>query len=141
MRKLYWKIRVGELERENKHLKIRLDQYEADATALIEEHGCDPDDKIDREVLKHMLNCLIGKNAKLEAENKRLTKFAISILGDVSVQEFERIVKNTLNFVKLQVEIERLKNGLQKIVDHDIRHFHSSRCVEMKKIAIETLKG
>jgi hypothetical protein len=56
---------IEQLERENKRLKIWLDQYEADATALIEEHGCDLDDKIDREVLKRMLNCLIGKNRKL----------------------------------------------------------------------------
>lgn len=56
---------ILELERENKRLKIRLDQYEADATELIEEHGLDPNDKIDREVLKRMLNCLIGKNRRL----------------------------------------------------------------------------
>ena len=53
------------LERENKDLKIYLNQYEADATALIEEHGCDPSDKIDREILKRMLNYLIGENRKL----------------------------------------------------------------------------
>jgi chromosome segregation ATPase len=58
--------RCKELERENKHLKIWLDQYEADATELIEEHGADPDDKIDREVLKRMLNYLIGENRRLK---------------------------------------------------------------------------
>ena len=60
--------RIEELERENKRLKIRLDQYEADATALIEEHGCDPEDKLDREVLKRMLNYLIGENRRLKNE-------------------------------------------------------------------------
>lgn len=58
------------LERENKRLKIRLDMYDADATALIEEHGCDPEDKIDREVLKRMLNYLIGENRRLKNEHQ-----------------------------------------------------------------------
>jgi hypothetical protein len=58
--------RCKELTRENKHLKIWLDQYEADAAELIEEHGADPDDKIDREVLKRMLNYLIGENRRLK---------------------------------------------------------------------------
>ena len=62
--------RIKELERENKHLKIWLDQYEEDATALIEEHGCDPDDKIDREVLKRMLNYLIGENRRLKTRTE-----------------------------------------------------------------------
>jgi len=56
------------LERENRSLKIRLDMYDQDATDLIEKHGCDPEDKIDREDLKRMLNCLIGKNRKLQAK-------------------------------------------------------------------------
>lgn len=56
---------ILELERENRRLKIWLDQYEADSSTLLEEHGCDPSDKIDREDLKRMLNCLIGKNRKL----------------------------------------------------------------------------
>jgi hypothetical protein len=58
--------RCKELTRENKHLKIWLDQYEADASKLIEEHGHEPDDKIDREVLKRMLNYLIGENRRLK---------------------------------------------------------------------------
>lgn len=57
---------VGKLQKENKRLEIRLDMYEADAAALIEEHGCDPNDKIDREVLKRMLNYLIGENRRLK---------------------------------------------------------------------------
>ena len=59
-------------QRENRSLRIWLDQYEADATALIEEHGRNPSDKIDREILKRMLNCLIGKNRKLMNENEEL---------------------------------------------------------------------
>ena len=66
----YWKMRVRELERENRGLKIRLDMYDQDATALIEEHGCDPEDKIDREVLKRMLNYLIGENRRLKNEHQ-----------------------------------------------------------------------
>lgn len=57
---------IEELKKENKHLKIWLDQYEADASKLIEEHGADPADKIDREVLKRMLNYLIGENRRLK---------------------------------------------------------------------------
>ena len=64
-RVLEFEIKVKELERENRSLKIRLDMYDADATKLVEEHGCDPEDKIDREVLKRMLNYLIGENRKL----------------------------------------------------------------------------
>lgn len=56
---------IEEIEKENKGLKTMLDQYETDATVLIEEHGADPDDKVDREILKRMINCLIGKNRKL----------------------------------------------------------------------------
>ena len=63
------KTKVKELERENRGLKIRLDMYDQDATALIEEHGCDPEDKIDREVLKRMLNYLIGENRRLKNEH------------------------------------------------------------------------
>ena len=61
---------IKELKRENKSLKIRLDMYDADATTLIEEHGCDPEDKIDREVLKRMLNYLIGENRRLKNEHQ-----------------------------------------------------------------------
>ena len=66
--------KIKQLEKENKRLKIQLDQYGADAAALIEEHGCDPDDKIDREDLKRMLNSLIGKNRKLEFDLMCLRK-------------------------------------------------------------------
>lgn len=55
-----------DVERENRGLRIRLSAYEEDATALIEKYGGDPDDKIDREVLKQMLNSSLGKNRRLK---------------------------------------------------------------------------
>ena len=57
---------ILELERKNRSLKIQLGMYEKDAADLIEKHGCDPDDKIDREVLKRMINYLIGENRRLK---------------------------------------------------------------------------
>lgn len=64
----------GRLERKNKSLKIRLEQYEEDATELLEKFGIEPDDKVDREILKRMLNFLIGKNKNLRIENERITQ-------------------------------------------------------------------
>ncbi len=36
---------------------------------------------------------------------------------------------------------DELQKALQDIVDCDIRHFHSSACIKMKKIANKVLKG
>ena len=36
---------------------------------------------------------------------------------------------------------DELQKALQKIVDCDIRHFHSSVCVKMNRIANKVLKG
>ena len=55
-----------------KQLQAKLSMYEKDAHDLIVEHGADPSDKIDREVLKEMLNSLIGKIKQLQAENEKL---------------------------------------------------------------------
>lgn len=90
----YWKMQVRELERENRRLKIWLDQYEADATELIEEHGADPSDKIDREVLKQMLNCLIGKNRTLTNKSKELE-------GEIEVQKRRVILSESQNYCKI----------------------------------------
>lgn len=62
------------IEQGNEHdgLKAKVSQYEETAHALIEKHGGDPNDKVDREVLKRMLNSLIGENAGLKAQAKLL---------------------------------------------------------------------
>lgn len=57
--------------RENKRLKIYLDMYEQDASTLLEKWVLNPDDKIDREILKRMLNYLIGENRRLKNEATR----------------------------------------------------------------------
>ncbi len=54
------------LQAEHKRQAIWLGQYEKDSAELLEKHGVDPDDKVDREVLKRMLNYLIGKNRRLK---------------------------------------------------------------------------
>ena len=60
--------RLRKLERENRRLKIYLDMYEQDSSALLEKWVLDPDDKIDREDLKRMLNYLIGENRRLKTK-------------------------------------------------------------------------
>lgn len=54
----------------------------------------------------------IEENEKLKAEIERLTEFAIEILGDVSVQEFDGIVNRTLKFADLKFENKRLRDSL-----------------------------
>ena len=50
-----------------------------------------------------------------EAENKNLHKFIVEILGDVSVQDFDRIVKNTLNFADLEASRKELLEVITRV--------------------------
>lgn len=59
---------IAKLRTKIKGLEIQLRPYEEDSAELLEKHGVDPDDKVDREDLKRMLNYLIGKNKRLKEQ-------------------------------------------------------------------------
>ncbi len=54
---------------------------------------------------------------KSEAEKENLHKFIVEILGDVSVQDFDRIVKNTLNFADLQTKLDTSEASRKELLE------------------------
>jgi len=58
---------------------------------------------------------IIAENARLKEENSRMIKFSTDILGEITLQEFDRIVKNTIDYTSLRAENDKLEEALRKI--------------------------
>jgi len=72
---------LDRMGKEIEKLRIKLGQYEEDSAELLMAYGIDPDDKVDREDLKRMLNFLIGKNRRLKEMliEERLPNFCTGV--------------------------------------------------------------
>jgi len=83
-------------------LQAELMMYKEDAVELIEKYGGDLDDKVDREVLKRMLNSLIHKNRGLQAESEEL-KNRIQAVRDLINNNNQVSKWKILNWLEEQV--------------------------------------
>jgi hypothetical protein len=62
-----------------------------------------------------------AKVAALQAENAKLKTGLHGILGDIGLQDFDRIINGTVDFVRLRAENAKLKKALK-------RHKHTDDC-------------
>lgn len=93
---------IEEQNRKIKELEIQLRPYEEDSAELLKEHGVDPDDKIDREDLKRMLNYLIGINVQLKQSCKAHAEYARQRLD--KLQEIEAENKQLREILTREVD-------------------------------------
>ena len=89
----------------------------------------------------------LNHSKELEAENEKLKRTMQLHAGDCcslnnEVELFRGHWEDAERSCKLAEErCDELQKALQKIADCDIRHFHSSACYKMNRIANKVLKG
>lgn len=100
---------IEEQNGEIKRLKIELSQYKEDSAELLKMHGVDPDDKVDREDLKRMLNFLIGVNVRLKEknENHKNARIAANNLW------LKTITEARVHFDALRIAFSKLPGGIK----------------------------